>query len=95
MRLIGVKTLHDYKLKHADITPRLNAWEQEVKEAQWHTTHDVKARYASADFLSGNRVVINLKGNRYRLLFQVNYEKSIVFVKAIGTHAEYDKWELE
>lgn len=95
MRLIGVKILHDYKLKHAEIAPALEAWEQEVKDAHWLTTHDVKARYSSADFLSERRVVINLKGRKYRLLFQVDYKRGIVLAKAVGTHAEYNKWKLE
>lgn len=95
MRLIGVKTLNDYKLKHADLISRLDAWAQEVKAASWQTSHDVKARYQTADFFEKNHVVINLKGNKYRLLFQVDYQRGTVLVKAVGTHAEYDKWKLE
>ncbi|MBW7955451.1 type II toxin-antitoxin system HigB family toxin [Patescibacteria group bacterium] len=95
MRLIGVKVLHDYQLHHADISSRLDSWIQEVEEAQWMTTHDVKARYSSADFFENRYVVINLKGNKYRLLFQVDYQRKTVRVKAIGAHSEYSKWKLE
>ena len=95
MKLVGVKALYDYQRKHADVASQLDSWIQEVKSAMWSKPHDVKRRYASADFFKNNHIVINLKGNRYRLLFRVNYELGIVAVKKIGTHSEYDKWKLD
>lgn len=95
MKLVGVKTLHDYQKSHADVTSQLDSWIQEVKEATWSKPHDIKRRYSSADFFKNNHVVINLKGNKYRLLFQVNYQLGIVIAKKIGTHPEYDRWKLD
>lgn len=94
MKLIGVKTLDEFKIRHPDITSRLDSWKQEVKEATWLTTHNIKERYATADFFKNSHVVINLKGNKYRLLFQVDYLRGIVLIKKIGTHSEYDSWTL-
>lgn len=42
--------------------------------------------------LANNRVVFNIKGNKYRLDTRVAYRTSVVVVKRIGTHAEYDRW---
>ncbi|RJR28106.1 type II toxin-antitoxin system HigB family toxin [Candidatus Microgenomates bacterium] len=95
MKLVGVKILHDYQKKHADLVSQLDSWVQETKDAMWIKPLDVKKRYASADFLKNNHVVINLKGNKYRLLFRVNYELGIVAVKKIGTHSEYNRWKLD
>jgi len=94
MKLVGLKILHDYQFRHVDLSSQIESWIQEVKAAMWKTPHDVKRRYSSADFRKNNHVVINLKGNKYRLLFQVSYIFGIVKVKKIGTHSEYNKWRL-
>ncbi len=38
----------------------------------------------------GNRVVFNVSGNQYRLVVKINYPYGVVYVRFIGTHAEYD-----
>lgn len=94
MTLIGLVLLEEFMDKHADVRASVQSWLTEVKGAQWRTPQDIKNRYSNADFLSENRVVINLKGNHYRLLFKVNYRYQRVQVLRIGTHAEYNKWHL-
>ncbi len=56
---------------------------------------DVKRLYATASVVSADRVVFNIKGNSYRLVAAIDFEKSIVFIKWIGTHAEYDKLDVK
>ncbi len=41
--------------------------------------------------LSSNRVVFNIKGNTYRLIAMINFDYGQVFIRFVGTHAEYDK----
>jgi mRNA interferase HigB len=65
-----------------------------VKKADWKTTADVKRRYASASVVSADRIVFNIKGNDYRLVVSVDFEKRIVWIKWIGTHAEYDRIDV-
>ena len=55
----------------------------------------VKKVYATASIVSADRVVFNIKGNSYRLVAAIDFEKAIVFVKWIGTHAEYDKIDVK
>ena len=55
----------------------------------------VKARYPSASIVAGNRVVFNIKGNDYRLVVKINYEYRMVYVRFVGTHAEYDSVNVE
>ena len=52
---------------------------------------DIKKEYPSASFLADNRVVFNIKGNNYRLIVKLNYEYQILWIRFIGTPAEYDK----
>jgi mRNA interferase HigB len=51
----------------------------------------VKRHYATASVVSAERIVFNIKGNDYRLVVAVDFEKQIVWIKWIGTHKAYDK----
>ncbi|MEW6355366.1 MAG: type II toxin-antitoxin system HigB family toxin [Planctomycetota bacterium] len=95
MKVVGTLELDRFKRKHADARSQVDAWLAEAEDAAWRTPHDIKAKHASASFLSDRRVVFNIKGNDYRLLVRVSYKNQIVRILQIGTHAEYDSWELE
>lgn len=95
MRILKRKTLEDFWKKHADAEQALRSWFNEVKHSEWKDTNDIKFRYRSADFVSGSRVVFNIKGNKYRLIVEVKYLAKIVYIRFIGTHAEYDKIDAE
>lgn len=90
MKIIAVGTLRDFWKRHADAEQPLKAWYDEAKSAQWRRPGDIRALYASASFVANNRVVFNIKGNSYRLIVAVAYRSGVVFIKFIGTHAEYD-----
>jgi hypothetical protein len=62
------------------------AWFDEVEKARWSSAADVKRSYATASIVSADRIVFNIKGNDYRLLVAVDFEKSIVWIKWVGTH---------
>ncbi len=94
MKVVGRRALEDFKRRHADARSHVDAWLCEVEQAEWRSSHNIRARYATASFLADNRVVFNLKGNSYRLDVKVSYENQVVLVKRIGTHAEYDNWKF-
>jgi mRNA interferase HigB len=94
MKLVGLPLLHHFALVHRDVQSWLEACVAEVMEANWNSPMEVKARYPSASFLGKQRVVFNLKGNKYRLLAKIAYKTGTVLIRAIGTHEEYDQWEL-
>src|SRR3972149_4695126 len=95
MHVLSVKTLREYWLTHPDVEQALKAWHAEASKSTWRTPDDIKQRHRSADFLADNRVVFNIKGNTYRLVVQIHYNTKIVYVRFIGTHAEYDKIDAE
>ncbi len=76
---------------HADARQALFAWFAEVERANWSGPDDIKTLYPSASFLVGNRVVFHIKGNKYRVVVAVKYDFFAVYIRFIGTHAEYDK----
>ena len=55
----------------------------------------MKAAYRSASFLRGNRVVFNIKGNEFRLVVTVHYNRGLIFVRFVGTHQQYDRINAE
>ena len=69
----------------------LDAWFHEVQRARWANSAEVKKSYATASILSADRVVFNIKGNDYRLVAAIDYRRQILFIKWIGTHADYDR----
>ena len=91
MRIISRKALRDSWEKHPDARQPLQAWYADVKHADWKSPSDIKAAYRNASFLANNRVVFNIKGNRYRLIVAVQYQFGIVYIRFVGTHNEYDK----
>jgi len=91
VRILARPALEAFWLQHVDARAPLQEWYDEVRRAQWHSPHDIKAMYASASFVGNNRVVFNIKGNSYRLIVAVAYAFQLVFIKFIGTHAQYEQ----
>ncbi len=91
MRILSRATLVDFWLKHPDAEIPLRLWFSLVEHAAWAGPAEVRARFGTADFIAGNRIVFNIKGNTYRLVVQVKYGPLfLVYFRFIGTHAEYD-----
>jgi mRNA interferase HigB len=95
MRVIARSTLQEFWRQHQDAEEALASWYHEAHNATWKSFADIKARYGSADVLPGNRVVFNIKGNKYRLVVKISYVAGIVFIRFVGTHAAYDKINAE
>ncbi len=95
MRVFSRKTLVEFWTKHADSEQPLKSWFSEAEKAKWKTPTDIRLVYPTASFLADNRVVFNIKGNTYRLIVKINYDYGQVFVRFIGTHAQYDKIDAE
>jgi mRNA interferase HigB len=100
MRIIALRTLREFVgslAGHRDqpsVKAALDAWFDEVKRARWRNTSEVKQSYATASIVTAERIVFNVKGNAYRLVVAVDFEKGIVWVKWIGTHRDYDQIDV-
>jgi mRNA interferase HigB len=90
MHLVSLPPLLKFISTYPEARQSVLAWCDEVKKAQWRQPADIKAQYAHASILKSRRVVFNLKGNDYRLIVAVAYNVGFVYVKFIGTHAQYD-----
>jgi mRNA interferase HigB len=100
MRIIARRTLREFVATlagHKDqpaVKAALDAWFDEVSKADWTTSADLKRRYATASIVNAERIVFNIKGNDYRLVVAIDFEKAIVWIKWIGTHKAYDKIDV-
>jgi mRNA interferase HigB len=96
VRIIARRTLRQFVSSlagHQDqpaVKAALDAWFAEVHKACWTSAVDIKKRYATASIVSAERIVFNIKGNAYRLVVAVDFEKGIIWIKWIGTHSDYD-----
>ena len=90
MRIISRKTLKDYWDRHPDAQQSLQAWYDDARHAEWKYPADIKNTYRNASFIANNRVVFNIKGNRYRLITAIQYQHGIVYIRFVGSHKEYD-----
>ena len=90
MRIIALGTLRDFWQEHADAEIPLRSWYAAASRADWRSPVDVKAAYRSASFVANNRIVFNIKGNEYRVVTAVHYNRGMMFIRFIGTHSEYD-----
>lgn len=91
MRIISRRRLVDFWEIHPDAEQPLRAWYTETKRAHWNSPTEIKAIHRSASILPNNRVVFNIKGNTYRLVVVVEYTQEKMFIRFVGTHAEYDR----
>jgi mRNA interferase HigB len=91
MRIIAIGALREFWKKHPDAEIPLRSWYGMARRAEWHSPVEVKAAYRSASFIANNRIVFNIKGNDYRLVTAVHYNRNMMFIRFIGTHREYDK----
>jgi mRNA interferase HigB len=90
MRIIALGTLREFWRRHPDAEMPLRAWYAIARRAVWRRPAEIKANYRNASFTANNRVIFNIKGNAYRLVTAVHYNRGLMFVRFVGTHREYD-----
>lgn len=77
--------------KHPQAETPLRTWHAVVEKAMWAGPQDVREQFGSVDFVSDNRAIFNIGGNRFCLVAHISYAFKAVLVKFVGTHAEYDE----
>ena len=90
MKVLNGKLLRDFAKAHASSAKPLRAWYRTARAATWGKLLDVRERYPRAEAV-GDYTVFNLKGNDYRLVTWINYRSRFIYIRWVGTHAEYDK----
>lgn len=91
MIIISKTVLVEFGSEHSDSIEALNRWYEACKKDNWNSLGDLKKSFSSVDYVGNDRYVFNIKGNKYRLVAMIFFDIRTVFIRFIGTHAEYDK----
>jgi mRNA interferase HigB len=90
MRVISYRRLREFSDRHADCRDALDNWYKIAIKATWSNLVEVQAVFPKAEAV-GNFTVFNIKGNKYRLTVSIDYQKQLIYIKYVLTHADYDK----
>ncbi len=91
MVIISKAVINEFGLAHADSVDALNQWYIRTKVANWSKLEDVWKDFPSCDYVSNDRYVFNIKGNHYRIVAMIFFSVRTVYIRFVGTHAEYNK----
>jgi mRNA interferase HigB len=91
MHIITQTKLRVFGKQYRDADEPLRAWESLMRSKRYTTSHEVRADFGSADFLSGNRVVFDIGGNKYRLVVKMMYKWGRILIRGVWTHEEYTR----
>lgn len=100
MRIIARSTLSKFVetlpagKQRAAAKAALDAWFHEAVRADWSSPAGLKKQYGTASIVDRERVVFTLKGNDYRLVTAIDYQRRVVFIKWLGLHREYDRIDV-
>lgn len=98
MRIIALSTLKSFwedNPEHLEAKEPVLAWYRYVLRTDWSTPAEVKQDFGNASILKDGRVVFNISGNKYRLVVWINYAYQVVYVRFLGTHAQYDRIDAQ
>ena len=95
MVVMHKKTIRAYGAANPRAKEALDLWYAQVVEVSWATPTDVRNTMGYADQIGDERFVFNIKGNHYRLIVKIHYNSGRMFIRFVGTHAEYSKINAE
>lgn len=98
MRVIALSTLKAFwenNPQNADAAEPAKAWYRHTLKADWASPAEVKQDFRNASILRDGRVVFNIAGNKYRLVVWINYAYRVVYIRFIGSHAQYDRIDAQ
>jgi HTH-type transcriptional regulator/antitoxin HigA len=93
VRIVTEKPIREFIEREPRSADAMWHWVDSIGSASWRNPGEMKWMFASASFVGG-LTVFNVGGNRYRIAAFIQYRRQIVYIKRIGTHEEYDKWDL-
>jgi len=95
VRVFNTNTLLAFGRGHAGSEQAFRELSRTLRQANWGNFQEVEKAYPPSRSIKGDRVVFNVKGNEYRVVAAIDYERKAVFIKFVGTHAEYDRVDPE
>jgi mRNA interferase HigB len=91
VNVIARRTLVTFWGAHPETRSSLEQWLKRARAAEWTSMNDLMRDFPKAKALNAERARFEIAGGNYRLVVAIKFTARIVFVKFIGTHAEYDR----
>ena len=91
MKIVSHKRLVDCYTVYPDAETGLQLWYKIAYAAKWKCFADIKKDFNSVDSIGNQRYVFNIKGNNYRLVVVIQFVHQYIYIRFVGTHAQYDK----
>jgi len=98
VRVIALSTIKAFlesRPSYVDAVDPSLAWYRHALSADWTSPAEVKRDFRNASILKDGRVVFNIAGNKYRVVVWINYAYRVVYIRFIGTHAQYDNIDAQ
>jgi mRNA interferase HigB len=90
VRIIARHTLHDFAAANPRSAAALAHWYEVAKAARWTTMQEAAAAFSKARAINADRIRYEIAGGSFRMICAIDFGRRIVFVKFLGTHAQYD-----
>ena len=96
MRIISEARLREFYEKERQAENVMREWIKVVRIADWKNFAELRQTFNHADVYK-NCTIFDVGGNKYRIIAKIEYQKHIVFIRAVLPHNEYDqnKWQLD
>lgn len=94
MNVLKRQAIIDFSNRHADARVPLQTWFSVCRKAEWQSYHELQCDFPEAFPVGDNRVVFDIKGNKYRIVARVLFSFKQLQIKWIGTHREYDRIDV-
>ena len=91
MRIRNRALLDKFVKKHADSIKAVQKFIDIVEEAEWQNLKDIKTDFNSVDYVTNERYVFDIRGNKYRIVAIIIFIGGVFSIRFVGTHAEYSK----
>src|SRR6478752_4541714 len=94
MVIISKSAINQFIERHPKSKGPLLEWYIKTKESDWSDYLDLKKVFRSADYVGDDLYVFNIGGNKYRLIARIVFRVRTIYIRFVGTHAEYNKVKL-
>ncbi len=95
MHVIAARAIRNFADRQSDARRPLMEWLATVEKAQWSSLEEIRRIFPATDSVKvksgGNVYVFNIKGNAYRLIAAIHFNRGKVYILRFMTHAEYGK----
>ena len=90
MHIITRKRLIEFAIKHPACSAAVESWYRIVKRTDFNSFAELRQAFPGADKVA-NLTVINIGGNKARLIAAIHYNTRRIYIRHVLTHKEYDR----